>query len=61
MCGWGVQVFLCLFACWSHNPVATLSLCLLAQAYGLAARLVQEELAHVDITVGKRHRQLVVS
>lgn len=46
-----VQVFRSLFSCWCHNPVATLSLCLLAQAYRVSARLV-DELAAVDITVG---------
>lgn len=45
------QVFRSLFSCWCHNPVATLSLCLLAQAYRVSARLV-DELAAVDITVG---------
>ena len=44
-------VFTALFNCWSHNPVATLSLCLLAQAYGLASALVQK-FAEVEITVG---------
>ena len=43
-------VFNALFNCWSHNPVATLSLCLLAQAYDLASALVQK-FAEVDITV----------
>ena len=36
------EVFTKLFRCWCHNPVATLSLCLLAQAYDLAAVLVQK-------------------
>lgn len=45
------QVFTQLFACWCHNPVATLSLCLLAQAYDLSACLVQK-FAEVEITVG---------
>lgn len=44
-------VFANLFECWSHNPVATLSLCLLAQAYDLASALVQK-FAEVEITVG---------
>jgi len=44
-------VFSQLFMCWSHNPVATLSLCLLAQAYDLASSLVQR-FAEVEITVG---------
>jgi len=44
-------VFSSLFHCWCHNPVATLSLCLLAQAYDLSAVLVQK-LADVELTVG---------
>ena len=31
------EVFTKLFNCWCHNPVATLSLCLMAQAYDLAS------------------------
>jgi len=45
------DVFTALFNCWCHNPVATLSLCLLAQAYDLASVLVQR-FAEVEITVG---------
>jgi len=37
--------------CWSHNPVATFSLCLLAQAYDLSACLILK-FAEVDVTVG---------
>jgi vacuole morphology and inheritance protein 14 len=44
-------VFLTLFRCWCHNPVATFSLCLLAQSYDLSASLVTK-FAEVDITVG---------
>lgn len=29
-----------LYNCWCHNPVATFSLCLLAQAYDLGAAVV---------------------
>mmetsp|Transcript_26366 Transcript_26366/g.88636 ORF Transcript_26366/g.88636 Transcript_26366/m.88636 type:complete len:166 (-) Transcript_26366:25-522(-) len=39
------------FNCWAHNPVATLALCLVSQAYDLSAHLVPE-FAHVDVTVG---------
>jgi vacuole morphology and inheritance protein 14 len=45
------QVFATLFRCWSHNPVATFSLCLLAQAYDLSACLILK-FAEVDVTVG---------
>lgn len=45
------QTFFTLFACWSHNPVATFSLCLLAQAYDLSSQLVFR-FAEVDVTVG---------
>ncbi|CAN0522357.1 unnamed protein product, partial [Ectocarpus sp. 12 AP-2014] len=44
-------LFAALFACWCHNPVATFSLCLLAQAYDVSAELVKE-VAEVEITVG---------
>ena len=33
----GKQLFNTLFRCWSHNPVATFALCLLAEAYELSA------------------------
>ncbi len=45
------ELFAALFACWCHNPVATFSLCLLAQAYEVSAELVKE-VAEVDISVG---------
>ncbi|CAN0424517.1 unnamed protein product [Ascophyllum nodosum] len=45
------DLFANLFACWCHNPVATFSLCLLAQAYDVSAELVKE-VAEVEITVG---------
>lgn len=45
------EAFLTLFKCWSHNPVATFSLCLLAQCYDLSASLIQK-FAEVDVTVG---------
>ncbi len=45
------QVFVSLFKCWCHNPVATFSLCLLAQAYDLSSCLILQ-FANVDVTVG---------
>lgn len=45
------ELFAALFACWCHNPVATFSLCLLAQAYDVSAELVKE-VSEVEITVG---------
>lgn len=45
------ELFINMYGCWCHNPVATLALCLLAQAYDLAASLVSQ-FAQVDITVG---------
>lgn len=45
------ELFAAIFACWCHNPVATFSLCLLAQAYDVSAELVKE-VAEVEITVG---------
>lgn len=45
------QVFAALFRSWTHNPVATFSLCLLAQAYDLSARLILK-FAEADVTVG---------
>eukprot|EP00937_MAST-01D_sp_MAST-1D-sp2_P000165 g165.t1 len=43
--------FNALFETWCHNPVATFSLCLLAQAYELSSCLVRR-FADVDVTVG---------
>ena len=43
--------FNALFETWCHNPVATFSLCLLAQAYELSSSLVRR-FADVDVTVG---------
>ena len=34
----GRDLFVALYKSWSHNPVATFSLCLLAQAYEVATR-----------------------
>ena len=45
------ETFLTLFKCWSHNPVATFSLCLLAQSYDLSAALIHK-FGEVDVTVG---------
>ena len=48
----GRKVFVTLFHCWCHNPVATLSLCLLAQAYDLSFALVKRFSDMNDIDVG---------
>jgi vacuole morphology and inheritance protein 14 len=45
------QTFNALFETWCHNPVATFSLCLLAQAYDVSSCLVKR-FAFVDVTVG---------
>lgn len=45
------STFVFLYNCWVHNPVSTFSLCLLAQAYHLSARLILK-FAETDITVG---------
>ncbi|KAJ1439666.1 vacuolar protein 14 C-terminal Fig4p binding-domain-containing protein [Ochromonadaceae sp. CCMP2298] len=45
------RTFTALFRCWTHNAVATFSLCLLAQAYALSSALILK-FAEVDITVG---------
>lgn len=34
------NLFICLYRCWSHNPVATVSLCFLAQTYKHACELL---------------------
>lgn len=39
------------YSSWCHNPVATFSLCLLAQAYPLSSSLVGK-FADVDVTLG---------
>ena len=44
-------IFNSLFICWTHNAVATFSLCLLAQAYKLSSALIFK-FAEVDVTVG---------
>jgi vacuole morphology and inheritance protein 14 len=46
------NVFATLFHCWSHNPVATFSLCLLARAYDLSFALVKRFSDMEGITVG---------
>ncbi|KAJ3278003.1 hypothetical protein HK104_002750 [Borealophlyctis nickersoniae] len=46
----GSHLFTCLYRSWSHNAVATFSLCLLAQAYEHAANLLQT-FADLEITV----------
>lgn len=50
-CALHKDVFESLFKCWCHNPVSTFSLCLLAQAYDLSAKLVSK-FAEVEITIG---------
>jgi len=45
-------VFSTLFNCWCHNPVATFSLCLLAQAYDLSFALIQRFSQMEEISVG---------
>jgi vacuole morphology and inheritance protein 14 len=47
-----LKVFVILFRCWSHNPVATFSLCLLAQAYDLSFALVKRFSKMEDVSVG---------
>ena len=47
----GSDFFITLYESWTHNPVATFSLCLLAQAYELGAALVFH-IADIEITVG---------
>jgi len=45
------EVFYKLFKCWSHNPVATFTLCLIGEAYDLSSKLILK-FADVDVTVG---------
>lgn len=45
------RTFNAIFHCWTHNAVATFSLCLLAQAYELSSLLILK-FAEVDVTVG---------
>ena len=47
----GRDLFLSLYGCWTHNPVATLALCLLSQAHALAASLALS-ISEIEITVG---------
>jgi len=47
----GRDLFIALFKSWCHNPVATFSLCLLAQAYELASALVFQ-MAEIEVSVG---------
>jgi vacuole morphology and inheritance protein 14 len=48
----GKNVFSTLFRCWCHNPVATFSLCLLAQAYQVSFALVKRFSQMEDVSVG---------
>lgn len=45
------DLFVSIYGCWCHNPVATLALCLVAQAYDLASALVKQ-FSEIDVTVG---------
>ena len=47
----GTAVFTTLYQSWSHNPIATFSLCLLAQAYPLGSALISD-FTSVEVTVG---------
>ena len=38
----GKDVFVTLYTTWTHSPIATFSLCLLAQAYELSCSLVSK-------------------
>ena len=46
-----IDTFTTLFRSWCHNPVATFSLCLLAQAYDLSSSLIMK-FADIEVTVG---------
>jgi vacuole morphology and inheritance protein 14 len=46
----GRDLFVALYASWCHSPVATVSLCLLAQAYPHASSVIQS-LGETDISV----------
>ena len=48
----GGRVFRNIFYCWCHNPVATFSLCLLAQGYDLSFALVKRFAEMEDVSVG---------
>jgi vacuole morphology and inheritance protein 14 len=48
----GAKVFASLYHCWCHNPVATFSLCLLAQAFDLSFALVKRFSVMEDVSVG---------
>lgn len=43
-------LFVKLYRCWAHNPIATVSLCLLSQQYQQASELL-EIIAGLDVTV----------
>lgn len=44
------KLFICLYESWSHNPVATVSLCLLTQNYSHACELVKA-FGNIEVTV----------
>ncbi|KAH7727842.1 Protein VACL-14 [Aphelenchoides avenae] len=45
-----VELFECLYKCWSHQPICLISLCLMSQYYAHAAELVTR-LSEIEITV----------
>jgi len=47
----GRELLCAVLVSWTHNPIATFSLCLLSQAYELAAALVFQ-FAEIEVTVG---------
>ena len=47
-----LKVFVILYRCWCHSPVASFSLCLLAQAYDLSFALVKRFSEMEDVSVG---------
>jgi vacuole morphology and inheritance protein 14 len=46
------SVFVSLFNTWCHNPVATFSLCLMAQAYDVSYALISKFALELELTVG---------
>lgn len=46
------SVFVSLFNTWCHNPVATFSLCLMAQAYDVSYALISKFAIDLELTVG---------
>lgn len=46
------SVFVSLYNTWCHNPVATFSLCLMAQAYDVSYALISKFALELELTVG---------